>query len=86
MLGSKERGGKAQSGKAGTGLRSNKRKDDSGRVPVTPAVLTVILGLGLELRALYHIVVHGESSFVSDGLKALLIIGLGALFFWGRRK
>ena len=55
-------------------------------MPVTPAVLTVILGLGLGLRALYHIVVHGESSFVPDGLKALLIIGLGALFFWGRRK
>ena len=72
--------------KAGSRLRSNPRKDDSGRVMVTLAVMTAILGLGLELRALYHIVVHRESSFVADGLKALLIIGLGALFFWGRRK
>ena len=75
-----------QSGKAGNSLRSNGRSDDSGRVPLTIAVITLTLGFGLELRALFHIVVHRESSFVADGMKALLIIVLGVLFFWSRRK
>ena len=53
---------------------------------MTIVVLTLTMGFGLELRALFHVIVHGESSFLADAMKALLIIGLGALLFWSRRK
>ena len=55
-------------------------------MPPAIVVITLTLGFGLELRALFHIIVHGESSFLADGMKALLIIVLGVLFFWSRRK
>lgn len=65
-------------------MKRGAKASDSGSVYLRLGCITLAVGAVLAGRALYHIIWHKELSFLSDGMKALLIIGLGALFFWGR--
>ena len=67
-------------------MKRRGRASDSGSVYLLLGSITLTVGLVLMARALFHIIWHGEGSFLSDGMKALLILAFGVLLFWTRRK
>lgn len=68
------------------GLKARNRASGSGSVYLRLGSITFAVGGVLAGRALFHIVWHQELSFLSDGMKSLLILALGTLLLWAWRK
>jgi hypothetical protein len=67
-------------------MKKKGRASDSGGSNLVFGSITLVVGLAWLGRALFHIVWHRELSFGSDAIKGVLIIALGVLLFWARRK
>jgi uncharacterized membrane protein len=67
-------------------MKKRGKPSDSGRSNLVLGSVTLTIGLVLLVRALFHVLWHRESSFLSDTMKALLIIAFGVFLFWARRK